>query len=105
MASSYAISLEVSLPPEQTEAAVYQAFLHAGIGQVAGGGGIMRGKVGAGWQSWGEDVLAIIGHGPRGTVVQLRSESTLPTTLVDWGRNRQNLERVVAALRALAPVI
>lgn len=100
-----AMTVEVALPPERAEAAVYQAFLNAGIRQVAGGGGLMRGKVSASRLSWGEDVLATIAYGPRGAVVHLRSECILPTALVDWGKNRKNLEMVVNALRVLAPVV
>lgn len=105
MAGSSTTTVEVALPPEQAEAAVYQAFLHAGFEGVSGGGGVMRGAVGLSWASWGETVTATIGHGPRGAVVQLHSASALPTTLVDFGRNRKNLEKVVEAMRTLAPVV
>lgn len=105
MAGSSTMTVEVALPPEQAEAAVYQAFLQAGLESVAGGGGVMRGSVGMSWASWGEQVSATIGHGPQGAVVQLHSQSALPTTLIDFGRNRKNLEKVVEAMRGLAPVV
>jgi len=38
-------------------------------------------------------------------VVRLRSECALPTQVIDWGKNRQNVERIVEALRPLAPVL
>lgn len=108
MASSSTVVIEVSLPPAQAEAAVYQAFLRAGLKDVAGGGGVMNGTVGTSWASWGENVTATIGFGPRGAesaVVQLRSASAMPTTLVDFGKNRKNLDKVVEAMRTLAPVV
>lgn len=105
MASSSTSTVEVRLPPEQAEAAVYEAFRRAGLDGIAGGGGVMRGTVGTSWLSWGETVSATIGHGPHGAVVQVRSESTLPTTLVDWGKNRKNVEGVVNHLRGLVPVV
>ena len=105
MAASYTMAIEVALPPQQAEAAVCQAFLAAGLLDVAGRGGAMYGRFGAGMWTWGENVQATIGYGPRGAVVHLRSESVLPTTLVDFGRNRKNLERIVEVLRQLAPLV
>lgn len=55
--------------------------------------------------SWGEDVTASIGFGQRGSVVTLTSESSMPTQVVDWGRNRRNVERILGHLRAAAPVV
>lgn len=105
MAASHMITVEVALPPEQAEAAVYQAFLNAGLSAVNGGAGQMRGTTTVGWRSWGENVEAWISHGPRGTSVRLRSECALPTQVVDWGKNRKNVEQVVDALRLLVPVV
>ena len=105
MAASHTMTVEVALAPQQAEAAVYQAFLAAGLSWVAGGNGFMQGKVSAGMRSWGENVQATIGYGPRGAVVTLRSECALPTQVIDWGKNRQNVERIVEALRPLAPVL
>lgn len=65
----------------------------------------MPGKVSMGMRSWGENVLATIGYGPRGAVLMLRSECALPTQVIDWGKNRQNVELIVEALRPLAPVL
>ena len=65
----------------------------------------MQGKVSAGMRSWGENVQATIGYGPRGAVATLRSECLMPTQLFDMGKNRKNLERIVEALRPLAPVL
>ena len=108
MAKSSTVVIEVSLPPEQAEAALYQAFLRGGVQGGVGGGGGVDGTVATSWASWGENVSATIGYGPRGpqsAVVQLRSESAMPTTLVDFGKNRKNLDKVVEAMRTLAPVV
>lgn len=105
MAASHMITIEIALPPEQAEATLYQAFLNAGLTGVAGGGGQMRGTTEMGLMSWGEKVEAWISHGPRGATVQLRSACPLPTQVIDFGKNRKNVERVVEALRLLAPVV
>lgn len=105
MAASYRTTIEVAAPPQQVEGAVYQAFASAGLTSVRGGGGTMYGSVPFGWRSWGENVSATIGFGPRGAVVTLHSECAMPTQLLDWGKNRKNIERVVEALRTVAPVL
>ena len=105
MAASHMITIEVALPPEQAEAAVYQAFLNVGLSGVNGGAGQLRGATTVSLMSWGENLEAWISHGPRGAVVRLRSECSMPTAFIDLGKNRKNLERVVEALRQLAPVV
>ena len=108
MARNHTLTIEVALAPQQAEAAVYQAFLAAGLLDVAGGGGAMHGKFAAGMSSWGEKVQATIGFGPNGSLVTLYSECLLPTQLFDMGKNRKNrknLERIVEVLRPLAPVV
>lgn len=105
MAASHTVVIDVALPPPEAEAAVYQAFLNAGLSSVSGGWGRMRGSMPMSWASWGERVQAWISHGPYGAVVQLRSECVLPTQIIDWGRNRNNLERLTGALRSLVPVV
>ena len=50
------------------------------------------------WRSWGEtvgvDVLGVDGD----ALVQIKSRSRLPTTLIDWGKNAQNVRRFLSAL-------
>lgn len=105
MARSHSVTVEVALPPQQAEAAVYQALVSAGVTGARGGGGFLRGAYTVSLLSWGEDVTASIGFGQRGSVVTLTSESSMPTQVVDWGRNRRNVERILGHLRAAAPVV
>ena len=105
MANKHQMTVEVALPPEKAEAALYEAFLAAGIQGVRGGGGVMQGTLPMSMSSYGESIDATIAHGPHGAVVAMQSRCALPTTLFDLGRNRKNLEKIVAALRTLAPVL
>ena len=105
MANKHEMAVEVALPPEKAEAALYEALLAAGIQGVRGGGGVMQGSLPMGMWTYGESIDATIAHGPHGAVVSMRSRSALPTTLFDLGRNRANLEKILAALRRLAPVV
>lgn len=106
MAHSYTQTVEVALAPQQAEAAVYQALVATGVQGVRGGGGFLRGVTSVGWSSWGEDVTATVGFGPRGAVVTLTSTCSMPTQLVDFGKNGKNVTKVVEALRgAGVPVL
>jgi hypothetical protein len=50
------------------------------------------------WRSWGEkvgvDVLGVDGD----ALVQVKSRSTWPLTLADWGKNAANVRRFLGAL-------
>lgn len=105
MAANSTSVVEVGLPPEQAEAALYQAFLAIGLKDAHGGAGVLQGNVGASLMSWGEKITATIAHGPHGATVHLRSECALPTVLFDFGRNAKNLRKLTEALRGLAPVL
>jgi hypothetical protein len=57
-------------------------------------------KTGLSIKSWGERmVLELESQGEAATSVQVSSRSWVPTTLVDYGKNRDNVERVIAWLR------
>lgn len=106
MAHSFTQTIEVALAPQQAEAAVYQALVAAGVTGVRGGGGRLDGGTSLGWSSWGENVTAVVGFGPRGSVVTLTSTCSMPTQLMDFGKNQKNVTKVVEALRGAAvPVL
>lgn len=105
MAASYQTAIEVAAPPPQVEGAVFHAFTAAGLTGVRGGGGTMHGRVALNLWTWGETLSATIGFGPRGATVMVRSECAMPIQLFDWGKNRKNVERVIAALRTMVPVL
>ena len=105
MAAKHRATVEVAGHPQAVEQAVYHALVAAGLTSVRGGGGVMYGSVPLGWRSWGENVTAVVGFGPAGSLVTLESECAMPTQFFDWGKNRTNVERIVDQLRAVAPVL
>lgn len=105
MASSHTTTFEVAAPPQVVEGAVFQAFVAAGLTGVRGGGGTMHGSVPMTWLTWGHSLTATVGFGPSGALVTVRSESALPTQVIDFGANRKHVERVVAQLRTRVPVV
>ncbi|BCB89330.1 hypothetical protein Psuf_066430 [Phytohabitans suffuscus] len=52
-------------------------------------------------RSWGERVSCVVEPSGGGSRVVVRSRSRLSTTLFDWGKNGDNVERVISALRHL----
>ncbi len=53
--------------------------------------GILQAKKGIGFKSWGENIKVSFVPSVVGTKVEVTSESTLPTTLVDAGVNEGNI--------------
>jgi hypothetical protein len=54
------------------------------------------------WRSWGERlVLATHADDSGGTAVTITSEPLFRLTLLDYGRNRDNVERLAGWLRGL----
>jgi hypothetical protein len=52
------------------------------------------------WRSWGERVTCVIEPAEGGHMVWVESLSSVPSTLIDWGVNRHNVEQVIRALGA-----
>jgi len=52
-------------------------------------------KGGINWDSWGENITIKIQRDTNETTkIIVSSESAVPTTLIDWGRNQKNVERI-----------
>ena len=59
----------------------------------------LYGKRGMTLRSWGEEVKIEIGeNGHGGSSLRAESKARVPTTIFDYGRNRENLERIFAML-------
>lgn len=52
-------------------------------------------------RSWGEDVTCTIVPGEGQFVIHVESKSSVVTTLIDFGANRRNVERVVRVLNGV----
>ncbi len=55
------------------------------------------------WKSWGETLVAEVAELSGGSShVRIESRPLVATTLLDYGKNRENVERCVAELRTVA---
>jgi hypothetical protein len=61
-------------------------------------------RTGLSWSSWGEVIsLRLEPIDETSTLVHLHSRPWLPTTLIDYGKNQQNLAQLQRMLTDLAP--
>jgi hypothetical protein len=85
-----------TLPPE----VIWQALQHMRwTGSGSPDGLHFRVSAGLSFGSWGENITVSRIAPDRITV---RSESSFPTQVIDWGRNENNVKRFFATLVALA---
>lgn len=99
MGRSFEQRITVPLPPEQVAPLVQQA-----LATVPKANGIylnpptITASTGIGAFSWGEKLLVHLSRVPDGTEVMVRSECAFPLQLVDYGKNRKNVEQILRAL-------
>lgn len=60
--------------------------------------GVLTASVNTNWRSWGEKLSVHVDETPDGTVVRIRSACAFPLQLFDWGKNKDNVQRVRAGL-------
>jgi hypothetical protein len=60
-------------------------------------------RVGMSWASFGEHIECRVQPGDGGSTLEIRSRPALRTTIVDYGKNRENVERIRAVLTGSAP--
>ena len=67
--------------------------------------GTLRARVPASWRAWGETVdIEVILLDEYATYVRVRSRPILSTTMLDYGKNRDNVDAIVQAISmACAP--
>lgn len=65
------------------------------------GGAWLQIKHGISFTSWGENITVILTPvGMEQTSVLIRSECALPTQIIDWGKNKKNVEKLIQYLAA-----
>ena len=61
----------------------------------------VAGTAGVSVASWGERIQVWVTPGSPETIVTVESRCKLPMQLVDWGRNRRNVNRLLKAANVL----
>ncbi len=94
--ASHAQIVRVADPQTDVSAAILAAFDSLGWKRHATDAGF-KAEVGANLWSWGEAVTVVrLGDGR----LSVESRCRMPLQIMDWGKNRQNVERLCAALEA-----
>ena len=60
--------------------------------------GTIKASHGAGFRSWGEKIEIALKATEKGTDVHIESVSAVPTTAVDWGKNKENVEKLMSKM-------
>ncbi len=56
--------------------------------------GIIKARAGINWKTWGDNVLLKLVKGEGATIVEISSRPSARSTLVDFGKNLDNVERI-----------
>jgi hypothetical protein len=99
MGKTFAARLTVPESADQVREAAVRAVSR--IGRVTidpGNPGEIQATVGATWASWGEIITVRVRPVGPSSAVDVESRSKLGTTVIDWGKNRRNVEKISAEL-------
>ena len=56
--------------------------------------GIIKARAGINWKTWGDNVLIELVKAEGSTIIEISSRSSARSTLVDFGKNLDNVERI-----------
>lgn len=99
MAKNYEQQITVPVEPEQVAQRAHQVV--STLPKISGvflNPPVVTGTIGMGMMSWGEKITVRIAEAPGGSSVHIRSECTFPLQWIDYGKNRKNVEHIVAGL-------
>lgn len=100
--AKYERQVEVAMPPEEAMHRLYGALGSLkGAGPPRVDGPWVTTTIGMSAWSWGETVSAYVQPGPGRCLLTVRSNSAF--ALVDWGKNKKNVERALARLHQPPP--
>jgi hypothetical protein len=108
MAANATRVLYVNLPYDRVFAVIIPTMMSVGVQSYACNPAtkVFTGSTGMGLTSWGEDITVWVAVTPQGSAVNIKSECSLPTQLIDWGKNKENINKFATELSRLlqAPV-
>lgn len=59
---------------------------------------VVKASVHTNWRSWGEKVTVCLTEVSNGTDVRISSKCSFPLQIIDWGKNKENVGRVIKGL-------
>jgi len=72
------------------------------VGMVNPAGGYIQASSSMSLFSWGENVALTLRTMPEGGI-WIAVQSSLKFGLIDWGKNRRNVEKIISTMMSLAP--
>ncbi|MBN1922797.1 MAG: hypothetical protein JW892_16225 [Anaerolineae bacterium] len=103
MAANSRKVLVINLPFEQVVPVVEQALLKIGakISDSDPSSGSIKAKRGVSLKSWGDNITISIARSQSGCHVDVLSECALPTQVIDWGSNENNIQKLAQELSSI----
>ena len=105
--SSHEETITVPVPVAdafQRSVSATEALKRAKVDQSDEQAGVVELKVGVSFKSWGERVrIELSPEGEGSTRAQVTSRASLKTTMADYGKNRDNVQRVTEWLQSGTP--
>lgn len=101
MAAKHEKQLTVPAPPEQVAQRAQQVL--ASMPKVSGvwhNPPVVTASTGVGMMSWGEKITVEISEAAGGSDVRIHSACSFPLQLVDYGKNKKNVQYLVDGLAA-----
>ena len=84
--------------------AVHKALASISVVQeVDAEGQYAAGAIGWSMRSWGERIQIWVEPAPPGTILTVESRCKVRTQVIDWGRNRSNVDRLLETVKELLP--
>lgn len=97
---TFEVAAEASQVFDRSRAVLSLLSAGGSVERAEEGAGVIEARLATSWRSWGERIALEISHlGPQRARVKVSSWSALPTTLVDYGKNAENLLRFRSALQ------
>jgi hypothetical protein len=88
-------SLMISLPSETVESVIREAILSIRKAKIKSiSSSSIEAKTGFTWKSFGEDIIVTLERRNSSTFAKIKSKSSLRTTIVDYGKNLENVQDI-----------
>ena len=101
MRSTYQHSLDFSTELDRTCEAVRYAITNDAEAEAKDiADGVFTARVPMSTSSWGERLTVTVSPLDRGTRVTARSTCSFPLQIIDWGKNRRNVTRILARVES-----
>lgn len=93
-------SLIISLPFETVKSVIQEAVLSVSKAKIKSTNhSSVEAKTGFTWKSFGEDIVVSLERKDSSTIARINSKSSVKTTVVDYGKNLENIQNISSFIK------